>query len=134
MDTKKVQELLAKIEQAQSREQELRAAVQRAQTQLQAQQELTRELKRELAAELREVMAGPEEEDGRKREPGGERRKGVSAAILTLLTDGQPRSTAQIAQFLESQGLPSKHLSMALTYMVKKGMLRRVGRGQYAKS
>jgi len=74
------------------------------------------------------------EPDRRKREPGGERRRGVSAAILALLADGQNRSTAQIAQALESQGLVSKHLAMALGYLVKKGQLKRVGRGQYAKS
>ena len=135
MDTKKVQELLQTIQNAEGKLAELERERKAMDERIEAQRELALQLKRELAGELRDVL----EPAGKPRAAGavaGNKRssnKGVSAVLLDALENGQARTTAELRHAIESKGLDATNVSLALAYLAKKGSIRRTGRGEYTK-
>jgi hypothetical protein len=135
MDTKKVRELLRRIETAEAKLQELGAARTELDERIKAQDELTLDLKRQLAAELREVVGPVRGPGGRgKRRSGDRRALGLSKALLEVLKDGKPHGTADLQRAVEAKGISGHHVSPALAYLAKKGRARRVSRGEYTKA
>lgn len=124
---------MQKIQNAESKLAELEKGLEETRVRVAAQQELTQALKVELAQELKDVLqAPPAAKVAKKGSHGGDRRvRGVSAAIIGLLADGQIRDTDAIKHALGKQGLEAPNLSITLSVLAKKGRIVRVGRGQY---
>lgn len=130
MDTKKVQELLRQIETAEAKLQELEKSLAELDKRVQAQSDLTLDLKRQLAAELRDVVAPM----GGKHPRRAKRATGLSEVLLGFLEDGKTRSVEELRQALVAKGVANANVSLALSYLAKRGLVKRVGRGQYAKA
>ncbi len=90
-------------------------------------------LKRELAGLLRGLLPeleGTGESQGEVRK----RVKGVTAAILELLSDKRPRSPVEIAAELAKKGLPTRSATAAISVLFRQGKLARPSRGLYAQA
>lgn len=127
MNTKKVAELLAEIEKAQEAVKALEKEAAGVAKKIAAQNERVQSLKRALAEELAEVVgpAAPQAASA------GRRRRGVTAAVLEALADGQPLPTDEISARLSANGMADVPLSVTLASLAKKGRLVRVSRGVY---
>lgn len=132
MDTKKVEELLRKITNAEAQRSQLEAEVAEVQKRLQAQSDLALEFKKELAEELREVLDATRTPAASKGQ-GGTRQRGVTAAALAVFDDGKEHTVEDAAKALEKDGLATGNLSIALSTLARKGRLTRIGRGLYVK-
>ncbi len=126
MNTKKVAELLAEIDQAQDAAKELAKEATGIAKKIAVQNERVATLKRALADELAEVVAP----SAGKAAP-APRRRGVTAAVLEALADGQPHATRDIAVRLTPAGFGSAGISVTLSLLARKGSIARVSRGVY---
>ena len=134
MDTKKVQELLKTIEGAETKLKELEKSLAEHQERVKGQAQLVLDLKRELAEQLRDVLPPAKGRRAAGAEPESARATGLSDAIVAALADGKPRATRDIAEAVKAKGLNAANVGLAMSYLAKKGRVRRVSRGTYAKA
>ena len=116
MNTRKIAELLAEIEQAQDTIRTLEKEAAGVAKKIAMQHERIAELKQSLALELRDVVppivAKP---------ASAKRQRGLSSAVLEALADGVPHTTADVAAKLATAGLDAAHVSVTLSTLAKNG-------------
>ncbi|MGQ9662666.1 MAG: hypothetical protein ACUVWX_10085 [Kiritimatiellia bacterium] len=138
MDIAKIRKLLHQIEKAQLRLTILEKKRAILEEQVKAQKDLIGRLKQELLSELGE-SPGALSHTGKQRSPKvlagrGGRPTGLSDAILSVLADGNSHSVDELKATARGRGIDTKNIFIALTYLAKKGRIKRVGRALYAKA
>ena len=132
MDTRKVRKLLRTIETAERKLRRLERARGKLDARIATQRESALKLKRQLARELGDVLVSTR--GGRKLPASGRRGIGLSEALLTALRDGKEHSLKDLREGVVARGLRGANVGLMLSYLAKKGRVKRVGRGKYVKA